>query len=160
MKKILILTLLFSQLVFAQNKTTTVYLIRHAEKMDNSKNPDLSEAGQQRAKHWNDIFASIKFNVVYSTDFKRTQQTATPTAQAQQKEIIIYDPKAMTLDKIKADHDGQTILIVGHSNSTPELANKLIGQKIYPMMDESVFGNLYIITLSNDAVSHQLLKSL
>ncbi|MES2747223.1 MAG: phosphoglycerate mutase family protein [Bacteroidota bacterium] len=160
MKNYILLLLLLTQLGFSQNKTTTIYLIRHAEKADASKNPDLSEAGLVRANHWNDVFSAVPFDAIYSTNYNRTLQTAKPTATAQKITVVTYDPKEMTLDKIKAAHLGQTILIVGHSNTTPDLVNKLIGQNVYSMMEETTFGNLYIVTINGDIVNHQLLKSL
>lgn len=148
------------QMAFSQNKATTVYLIRHAEKADASGNPELSAAGNARASHWSEVFAAVKFDAIYSTAYKRTQATAKPTADAQKIAVTAYDPKTLTAEKIKSAHTGQTLLVVGHSNSIPELVNKLIGQNVYPMIEETDFGNLYIVTLNGDAVSHHLLKSL
>jgi 2,3-bisphosphoglycerate-dependent phosphoglycerate mutase len=160
MKKYLLLILLVAQVAFSQVKTTTIYLIRHAEKVDNSKNPDLSEDGIKRANHWNEVFSAINFDAVYSTNFNRTQHTAAPIAKKNSVEIKIYDPKTMNLENIKKEHVGQTILIVGHSNSTADLVINLINQNIYPAIDETTFGNLYIVTINENTVNHQLLKSL
>lgn len=160
MKKCLLLLFLVVQVTFSQEKTTTIYLIRHAEKVDNSKNPDLSPEGIKRSLHWNEVFSAINFDAVYSTNFNRTLQTAAPIAKKNSIEIKIYDPKTMDIEKIKKEHVGQTILIVGHSNSTPDLVNKLINQNIYPAIDETNFGNLYIVTINENTVNHQLLKSL
>lgn len=157
----LILSLLFLVLsAGAWSQTTTLYLIRHAEKIDNSKNPDLSQLGLDRAEHWKTIFAQIPLKAVYSTDYTRTIQTATPTATSKNLEIIKYDPKTLDLEKLKKEHQNQSILIVGHSNTTPELANKIMGQKIYAPIDDATFGNLYIVTLSGTEISHQLLQGL
>lgn len=160
MKKCLLLFLLVAQVAFSQVKTTTIYLIRHAEKVDNSKNPDLSPEGIARSLHWNEVFSAINFDAVYSTNFNRTQQTAAPIAKKNSVEIRIYNPKTIDIEKIKKENLGQTILIVGHSNSTPDLVNKLINQNIYPAIDETTFGNLYIVTINENTVNHQLLKSL
>ncbi len=85
MKKYLLIVAFFVlQVSFGQNSTTTYYFIRHAEKVDNSKNPDLSEIGIERAKLWNEIFSEINIDAIYSTDFKRTLQTVTPTATNKQ----------------------------------------------------------------------------
>ena len=160
MKKCLLLIFLVAQVAFSQVKTTTIYLIRHAEKIDNSKDPDLSPEGIARSLHWNEVFSAINFDAVYSTNFNRTQQTATPIAKKNSVEIRIYNPKTMDIENIKKENLGQTILIVGHSNSTPDLVNKLINQNIYPAIDETTFGNLYIVTINENTVNHQLLKSL
>ena len=136
MKKILYVFVFMLLTLGAFGQTTTIYLIRHTEKVDNSKNPDLSKAGL------------------------RTVQTATPTATSKNLEIIKYDPKTIDLEQLKKEHKGQAILIVGHSNTTPDLVNKIINQKVYAPIDDTVFGNLYIITISGNELSHQLLQEL
>ncbi|TAF68679.1 MAG: histidine phosphatase family protein, partial [Flavobacterium sp.] len=70
----------------AFGQTTTIYLIRHAEKVDNSKNPDLSKAGLERAEHWKTVLTQVPLKAVYSTDYLRTVQTATPTATKRKKQ--------------------------------------------------------------------------
>lgn len=158
MKKYIFILALLSQIVVAQ--TTTFYFIRHAEKADSSKDPVLSEEGMKRANHWNDIFSAVTFDAVYSTNYNRTQQTATPTAKKNKVIIKLYDPKTIDIEKLKKEHLGQTILIVGHSNTTPDLVNKLIHQNVYETIEETTFGNLYIVTINETAVNYQLLKSL
>ncbi len=160
MKNYFIVMVLLANLAVAQNKTTTIYLIRHAEKADTSKDTNLSETGLMRASHWDDIFSAVHFDAIYSTIYNRTKQTAAPTALAQKLTVVAYDPKDFSLEKIKKDHSGQTVLVVGHSNTIPDLVNKMIGQNVYPTIDETVFGNLYIVTINGEIVNHQLLKSL
>ncbi|UFH35122.1 hypothetical protein [Flavobacterium acetivorans] len=53
---------------------------------------------------------------------------------------------------------GKKILIVGHSNSTPDFVNKIINKDKYTAIDENTFGNLYIITVSGNTITHQQLK--
>ena len=158
MKKYIFILALLSQIAVAQ--TTTIYFIRHAEKADNSKDPVLSEEGIKRANHWNDVFSAVTFDAIYSTNYNRTQQTATPTAKKNKVIIKLYDPKTINIEKLKKEHLGQTILIVGHSNTTPDLVNKLIHQNVYEAIEETTFGNLYIVTINETVVNYQLLKSL
>ena len=160
MKNNFLFLLLVVQLSFAQYKTTTIYFIRHAEKVDSSKNPDLSSVGLERAAHWGKIFSETTFDAIYSTDFKRTQQTAAPTAENKKLDITLYDAKSLDFDKFKSDNLGKTILVVGHSNTTPDFVNKLINQNVYAAIEDTNFGNLYIVTLNGDQVTHLLLKSL
>ena len=160
MKNNFLFLLLVVQLSFAQHKTTTIYFIRHAEKIDSSKNPDLSSVGLERAAHWGKIFSETTFDAIYSTDFKRTQQTAAPTAENKKLDITLYDAKSLDFDKFKSDNLGKTILVVGHSNTTPDFVNKLINQNVYAAIEDTTFGNLYIVTLNGDQVTHLLLKSL
>lgn len=160
MKNYFLFLLLLVQLSFAQHKTTTIYFIRHAEKADSYKNPDLSSAGLERAAHWSAIFSETTFDAIYSTDFKRTKQTATPTAENKKLDITLYDAKSLDFDKFKTDNLGKTILVVGHSNTIPDFVNKLITQNVYAAIEDTTFGNLYIVTLNGDLVAHLLLKSL
>ena len=160
MKNNFLFLLLVVQLSFAQHKTTTIYFIRHAEKIDSSKNPDLSSVGLERAAHWGKIFSETTFDAIYSTDFKRTKQTATPTSENKKLDITLYDAKSLDFDKFKTDNLGKTILVVGHSNTTPDFVNKLINQNVYAAIEDTTFGNLYIVTLNGDLVTHLLLKSL
>lgn len=160
MKNYFLFLFLIVQLSFAQHKTTTIYFIRHAEKVDSSKNPDLSTAGITRAAHWNEIFSETPFDAIYSTDFKRTKQTAAPTAINKKIDITIYDAKNIDFQKFITDNLGKTVLVVGHSNSIPDFVNKLINQSLYPIIEETTFGNLYIVTLNGDKITHLLLKSL
>ena len=151
-------TLLFTQFGFSQSTTTTYYLIRHAEKVDNSGNPDLSEIGLKRAQNWNKILEKVQFDAIYSTNYKRTTQTATPLAEKNGKEITIYDHKTIVIPQFKKETAGKTVLIVGHSNTIPNIVNQLIDKKIYSDIEDNTFGDLFIVTVNGNSVSHQLLK--
>jgi 2,3-bisphosphoglycerate-dependent phosphoglycerate mutase len=154
---IVILFTILSNSILAQNEVTTYYFIRHAEKADNSKNPELSEAGKLRAENYKKIFSNIKLDKIYSTDFLRTTNTANPTALDKNITVAKYNPKEIDLEVFKKENLGKKVLIVGHSNSSPEFANKIIGEKTYSNIDENVFGHLYIVTIIDNKVSHQLL---
>lgn len=146
------------QFGIAQNKPTTFYLIRHAEKVDNSLNPDLSEVGKKRAENWSKVFSAIRFDEIYSTNYKRTIETATPTAEKNKINIKIYDHKTIDIPSFIKENSGKTILLTGHSNTIPNLVNQLIGEKYYTDIDDATFGNLYIVTINGTSVTHQLLK--
>jgi len=153
----LLLTFLSMNLIYSQ-ETTTMYLIRHAEKADATADPDLSEAGKARAKQWANWLADKNIAVIYSTPYKRTQQTAQPLAQMFQQQIITYNPSEVDLKAMAAKHKGQSIVIVGHSNTIPLYVNRLIKNNQYPDFDEDEFGNIFIITLENEMISHELRK--
>jgi len=159
MKKYLLIALfLIFQISFGQNNTTTYYFIRHAEKVDASKNPDLSTVGFERARLYDNIFAEIKFDAIYSTDYKRTLQTVTPIAATQKIAIKLYDPKTLSIESFKKENGGKKVLIVGHSNSIPNFVNQIINEKIYSDIADATFGNLYIVVVSDAKINHQLLK--
>lgn len=143
-----------------QSETTTYYLIRHAEKDRSDKtnrNPHLTEAGLKRAEHWSKVFEHVTFDLVYSTDYNRTKETALPTAEKNNLELTIYDPRSMDSDTFMEKTKGKTVLIVGHSNTTPMFTNGILGKEKYAQMDDSNNGNLYIVTIANGVKSDQLL---
>ncbi len=135
------------------DNTTTYYLIRHAEKDRTDKtnrNPDLNSKGLERAKKWAKYFKNIDLDAVYSTKYNRTMQTATPTAESKNLEIINYNPRKMYDSIFQINTKGKTVLVVGHSNTTPVFANKIIGEKKYENMDDHDNASLYIVTISGD----------
>ena len=109
MKKLLVFLFLFGfQIHFGQNKTTQYYFIRHAEKADSSKNPNLSEKGLERAQEWKAIFSEINFDAVYSTDFKRTLQTINPIVLENGKILKIYNPQIVDIETFKKETIGNS----------------------------------------------------
>ena len=153
----LLLTILFMNLMHSQ-EATTIYLIRHAEKAVATGDPDLSEGGKARAAQWAEWLGDKNIAAIYSTPYKRTQQTAQPLAQKTNQQVITYNPSEADLKTMAARHKGQSIVIVGHSNTIPMYVNKLIGENKYTDIDEAEYGNIFIITLENDSISHELRK--
>ena len=154
----------------SETPTSTYYLIRHAEKdrSDKSnKNPDLTETGNQRAVKWAGIFSNIAFDAIYSTNYNRTQQTAEPTALKQNLTIRDYDPSNLYSEAFKNQTQGKTVLIVGHSNTTPQFVNAILGKNLsadgqgrqvkYENIDDNNNGNLYIVTVSGSIKKVSLL---
>lgn len=154
-----LLICLIMQTISAQNsETTTLFLIRHAEKAEASSNPELSQAGIERAINWAKYFEKTPIDFFYTTLYKRTQQTCATVAATKQKDIIFYKPENMDLKKLISENKGRTILIVGHSNTIPNYINKLLGEQKYADISESDFGNLYIIKVTDEKVSDELIK--
>lgn len=141
-------------------KTVTLYLIRHAEK-DRSdpsdKNPPLTPEGQKRALKWAEVFKEANLKAVYSTNYKRTLQTAEPSAKQNGLKIEVYDPYTLNFEELKEKHNGGSILIVGHSNTTPMLVNKLLGTEKYKEIDDAESGALFTVTLIGKSVNSTLL---
>ena len=130
---------------------TTFYLVRHAEKMnDGTKDPPLSEAGELRAHLLAEMLSDIKFDAIYASDFKRTRSTASPISELQERVITLYDPRDLDsfMDHLFKNHKGQTVLVVGHSNTTPNLVNKMVGAEKHPQLDESEYDKIFIVHAS------------
>ena len=151
-----IVLLLLFQVTTAQSETTTIYLIRHAEKSDSSQNPELSEEGIKRSVRWTKLFEKTKIDVFYTTLTRRTQMTCSTIATSKQKDMIFYDATKFSLKETIEKHPGKTILIVGHSNTIPTQINTFLQKDIYPQIDEEQFGNLYTITVNGDKIEHKM----
>jgi 2,3-bisphosphoglycerate-dependent phosphoglycerate mutase len=129
---------------------TTVILIRHAEKIidPNNNDVDLSPAGQARAQEIARTFGDAGVNAIYATQYKRTQETVKPLADKIGVPVTIVNSKntADLLAQIRAQHSGQTIFIAGHNNTVPEIIAALGGPQ-YPIIPESEYDNLFIVTV-------------
>jgi broad specificity phosphatase PhoE len=131
--------LVISTFSLAEQKTW--YFVRHFEKQQGD-NPALTETGRARAEALAAFFFDKPLNSMYSTDYSRTLQTATPVADLKNLEIQSYDPRNLAGFAIKLktqDH----VLVVGHSNTTPELLGLMGGASI--TIEESEYGVLYIV---------------
>ena len=136
-----------------KENTSVFYFFRHAEKDRTdltNKNPSLTTQGLERASKWAVFFKDKKIDAVYSTKYKRTLQTALPIAKEQNLEIINYTPKLLISEKFIANNKGKNIVIVGHSNTTPELVNTLLGEKIYDDILDQDNNDLFIVTLKKN----------
>lgn len=107
-------------------KDTVIYIVRHAEKETSdvkNNDPDLSAEGRERAEALNKVLAKQKLSAIYSTKYKRTNQTAAPVAQRHGVPVKTYDandPVAIA-KSIKENFIHKKVLIVGHSNTILEL---------------------------------------
>ena len=140
----------------AQSKKTII-LVRHAEKdapqSEMSDDPDLSAAGKQRAERLAKITAKYRLGAVFSSDTKRTRQTAEPAAKHRHLQIQIYDPRKDE-DLVKQVMASRTkrFLIVGHSNTIPALANLFIKKELFKSLDDSEYGTIWLIRITKGQV--------
>ena len=127
----------------------TIYLVRHAEKQSDSNDPPLTECGVERSESLSTLFDAVPFDAVYSTDYKRTQSTALPTAMDQGLMIQSYEPDALGKIAEELIRNGQDALVVGHSNTTAVLAGLLVGEEM-GAFDESIYNRVYQVVVSKD----------
>jgi broad specificity phosphatase PhoE len=145
---VIIVVTCLSYSIVAQKKT--IILVRHAEKVDASQDPELTEAGKQRAEHLAKIVKKYKPGAIYSTDFKRTRDTAAPMAARRRLKVEIYDPKkpADLIDTIMKSKT-KRFMIVGHSNTIPGLANLLGKKELFKNLDDAEHGVIWIVRLKD-----------
>jgi broad specificity phosphatase PhoE len=89
---------------------------------------------------------------VFSTDTKRTRATAVRTAERYGLPVSLYPPTDYTALVQRVVEQRGNVLIVGHSNTVPEIVGQLSG-KAQPPMDESRYGDLFVIDLATREVS-------
>lgn len=127
----------------------TIYLSRHGEKLkdaSNPKDPDLTECGHMRANRLARMLDSVNLKAVYSTDYRRTQNTAKPTAQSKGIKVRSYDPRQLEEFANALQTRGESVLVLGHSNTTNVLAG-LLANKQFEQIDESEYDRLYQVTV-------------
>lgn len=142
-----------------EKEVTTYYLIRHAEKdrsVAGERDPELNVDGKQRAQKWVEVLKEVKFDAIYSTDYKRTMQTAKPLAENNKLVILSYDPRNLYSEEFKKATTGKTVMIVGHSNTTPHFVNAILAEKKYQDIDDSENGALFIVQVQPDDAAHSL----
>ena len=130
----------------------TVFVVRHAERADAApgappmmaSDPDLSNVGKARAEALAAMLRDVRLSAIYATEFKRTQQTAAPTA-ARQKVAVTTLPSrdtAALIEKLKTATGN--VLVVGHSNTVPEIVKALGGTEAVTIGDAD-FDNIFIV---------------
>ena len=133
-----------------------IYVVRHAERADSApasgqavtapaNDPPLSAAGHERAARLATMLRSAGVRTIYSTDFQRTRQTVAPTAKALNLEVTIAPARepATLLARIRETQGN--VLVVGHSNTVPELL-KTLGVTDPITIADSEYDNLFIVT--------------
>jgi broad specificity phosphatase PhoE len=125
---------------------TTVILVRHAERLNNSDTTSLSQAGFQRADTLSYVIGAAGVNRIFVSDRARTQQTAAPTASQLGLTSVIIPANAIGewKDSILA-HRGDVILVVGHSDTVPLIIEQL-GFSPAPVIGATQFDNLFVLT--------------
>ena len=129
---------------------TTIILIRHAEKNiePNNSDPDLSPAGQARAQEIVRMFGDAGIRAIYATQYRRTQQTVKPLSDRLGVPITEVNSKnsAEVVRQIRSQHNGEVVFVSGHNNTVPEIISALGGPQL-PIIPESEFDNLYVVTI-------------
>lgn len=141
---------------FESQATTTMIFVRHAEAaVDPADDPGLSPAGQRRVAELTrqlvdaDVVGGI--DAVYASRYRRAIETAEPVARRLGLDVQVYefDPidNEDVLDRMLEAHKGEIILVVGHSNTLPQLIADLGASKNVPEIAHGEHDNLYIVSI-------------
>ena len=148
-------TILFSMPVFS-DEIYSIYLVRHAEKQQDVKNPQLTNCGRFRAQQLASLLANVDIKAIYSTQYQRTMATAQPISHQKNLAIKNYSGKNLTQFALSLKQLKQNALVVGHSNTTPQLAELLSSEKVKAITEKQYQG-LYQIQFFQNQVSLTLL---
>ena len=145
---ILLFFVLLPFLISAEDfKATTVILVSHAEKQSNADDPELSAAGKACAQELARILEHTGIRAIYTSQYLRTKATAAPLAEwlkTATMEVDASKPDLLVQD-ILAHYAGQAVLVVGHSNTIPDIIAAL-GAKA-PSIEDMEYDNLYVVTI-------------
>ena len=143
------------------NETFTIYLVRHSEKdltSSNYSDPPLSKCGEQRSENLSNFLRDVNLDIIYSTDYIRTKNTALPIAMSKGLEVKEYNGQELKdFSKLLASRK-QNALVVGHSNTTGVLAGLLIGEEI-GVFDLNIYDRIYQVVIYKDSGRLHLLNT-
>ncbi len=149
MRVLLLALLLFSadSIAVDGNNNYQLYLLRHAEKQpDGSRDPALTEVGKSRSRQLAKWFQDKDLQDVWSSDYRRTRDTATPLLKQTGLQLSLYDPRDQSIlvnDLLERQNNA---LVIGHSNTIPALA-RLLCQCPIADMDEAEHDRLIVISV-------------
>lgn len=176
--------------------STTVILVRHAEKEDSSANTDLSDIGVARAETLEKALRDSGVSAIFTTDYCRTAQTAQPLAATLNLPLNVQSISGITdslddcdpeitvgrttldaqiastqalIDHILTSHARKVILVVGHSNTVPDMVTHLgipsLCPDYFPLVNgqcwipSSQYDNLFVITKYRYLVNPRIIKA-
>jgi broad specificity phosphatase PhoE len=149
-----VIVLSFATWLWGRADSTTVIVIRHAEKeLNGSQDPPLSAAGEARAALLAHMFGSKgssgQVTAIYVSPLVRNRMTAAPLAAAlgiQPVEMPPDDPRALVRRVLK-DNTGGRVLIVGHADTVPQIVALLAGGNAAVAPGDAEYGTMYIVTI-------------
>lgn len=136
-----------------QPSSTTVLIVRHAEKASDAEDSPLTEAGIERARALVRVAADAGVSTIYSTQFKRNRETAQPLAERlgiaiTEVPVNLQNPgdygKTLASD-IVSKHPGQTVVVVGHGNTIASTVEGLTGRAA--SLGDIQYSDLFVITV-------------
>lgn len=132
-----------------------IFLVRHAERADApaqpqqshsmlADDPPLTPAGEQRAARLAAVLSQSGIRAIYTSEFKRTRQTAAPLAEKLKIKPVMAaakDPAPLVVQLKKAQ---APVLVVGHANTIPDLIKGLGVTEVVTIGDND-YDNIFIV---------------
>lgn len=118
------------------------FVMRHLHTPAGEQDPDLTAEGQRHAALLANWFGTEALEAIYVSSYKRSRQTAAPLAARLGLTPVVYDP-ADTPGLLARVRQGPfPVLIVGHSNTVPDIVERLGGERPGPLAHED-FGDIW-----------------
>ena len=141
-----------------EDTVTTVFLVRHAEKVqDGSADPALNPAGTERAAALADLLEDAGITAVHSTDYRRTRDTVAPLAGRLGVPVAVYNSRDLAAEAGLLKQAPGRYLVSGHSDTTPALVRLLGGEPGPPIDEAGEYDRLYVLALYPDGHVETLL---
>ena len=143
----------------SSSAASLVILVRHADKAPSpTDDPGLTPAGLERARILATALRDAAVSTIITTQYRRTRETAQPLADQQRitPEIVSVGSPAELGLHIAAlvatvrRHAGETIVVVGHSNTIPPLIAALGGPSVTDICEAS-YGRLFVLASAMDS---------
>jgi len=141
-----LLVTLLTACLLSSCSTTTIYIVRHGEKVADTDSTDLSPAGKQRALALADTLARRGIDAVFSTPYRRTRQTAQPLADRLNLPVINYPTTAAIVSRV-GEMRNKTALVVGHSNSILDIAKGMGTNPMKQRIESDDYDNLLVVRI-------------
>jgi broad specificity phosphatase PhoE len=138
---------------WARATTTTIVFVRHAEKqLGTIEDPPLTQEGDERAQRLAGLFGDRSpvgaIDAIYATKTRRAQATAAPLAARLGLQVITADePPELLARRVRREQHGGVALVVGHSNTVPQMVAALSARQDIPAMPDDDFGTIYVVTV-------------
>ncbi len=148
MRKLLLALVVASAALASQPTTaaTKIYVMRHLQKAEGN-DPPLSAEGAANAQRLVTVLGKRKMRAIFATPTRRAVETGEPLAKALKLTVTSYDPKDSAALKKAVDAIKGAALIVGHSNTVPEIIAQFGGERVGPLGD-SDYGTIFVVTPS------------
>lgn len=139
-----------------------VFVVRHAERADGGAatgqmtsppDPLLSKAGEERAARLAAMLADAGIQAILTTEFRRTIDTAKPLAAKLGLSVQSISSKdaAGLMNRLKSQHANDVVLVVGHSNTVPEIIRQLGGPAV--KIADNEYDNLFVVVPATGAMT-------
>jgi probable phosphoglycerate mutase len=147
-KRFLVLATLLLSAVAAAEASPIVFLVRHAEKATTGgDDPDLSTAGQERGEALARMLKDAEITAIFTTEFKRTGETAAPTAKATKISPTVVPANDIPVVAEKLRLLNGNALVVAHGNTIPDLV-KALGIEVPIAVPENDYSELFAIIMT------------